>query len=121
MTTKIKGRLWMRLISYQVLDQYMEFRAETNRSLAAKAGISPATISHLRSGARDSCRPVTARKIAFALQVLPESLFLPQVTTESGAVNLTRSAPHAQRGKPQRGAMAPTTEPPRGARRKAVA
>lgn len=81
----------MRLISYQVLDQYMEFRDETNRSLAAKAGISPATISHLRSGARNSCRPATARKIAFALQVLPESLFLPEVTTDSGSRIVRRS------------------------------
>lgn len=71
----------MRLISYQVLDQYMEFRNETNRSLAMKAGLSQATIGHLRSGARNSCRPVTARKIAFALQVLPESLFVPEVTS----------------------------------------
>lgn len=83
----------MRLISYQVLDQYMEFRNETNRSLAKKAGISPATVSHLRSGARNSCRPATARKIAFALQVLPESLFMPEVTTESGARTLTRTGP----------------------------
>lgn len=90
MPTTTTGRLWMRLISYQVLDQYMEFRDETNRSLAKKAGISPATISHLRSGARNSCRPATARKIAFALQVLPESLFLPEVTTDSGVRTLHR-------------------------------
>lgn len=99
----------MRLISYQVLDQYMEFRDETNRSLAKKAGISPATISHLRSGARDSCRPVTARKIAFALQVLPESLFMPEVTTDSGAQTMVRSGP---------GTSVPS---PSGARGKAVA
>lgn len=91
--TRTAGRLWMRLISYQVLDQYMEFRDETNRSLAKKAGISPATVSHLRSGARNSCRPATARKIAFALQVLPESLFMPEVTTESGVRSLARSGP----------------------------
>lgn len=71
----------MRLISYQVLDQYMEFRGETNRSLARKANLSQATIGHLRSGARNSCRPATARRIAFALQVLPESLFMPEVST----------------------------------------
>lgn len=59
----------------------MEFRNETNRSLAARAGPSQATIGHLHSGARSSCRPVKARKIAFELQVLPESLFVPEVTT----------------------------------------
>ena len=85
----------MRLISYQVLDQYMECRNETNRSLAKKAGISPATVSHLRSGARGSCRPATARKIAFALQVLPESLFMPEVTTDSGSRTLRRQGPGA--------------------------
>ena len=105
MATLTAGRLWMRLISYQVLDQYMEFRAETNRSLASKAGISPATISHLRSGARNSCRPATARKIAFALQVLPESLFMPEVTTESGARKLDRcgtGTATAERGRARR-------------------
>lgn len=40
MTTTTTGRLWMRLISYQVLDQYMEFRGETATSLAEKAGVS---------------------------------------------------------------------------------
>lgn len=84
----------MRLISYQVLDQYMEFRDETNRSLAKKAGISQATVGHLRSGARNSCRPATARKIAFALQVLPESLFVPEVTTvQRGSEHLQRTGP----------------------------
>lgn len=62
MPTTTTGRLWMRLISYQVLDQYMEFRDETNRSLAKKAGISPATISHLRSGRATAVgRPPPAR------------------------------------------------------------
>lgn len=111
MTTTITGRLWMRLISYQVLDQYMEFRDETNRSLARKAGVSQATVGHLRSGARSSCRPATARKIAFALQVLPESLFVPEVTTDQpiGNMPLTRSGPGTA------GQAAP------GARRKQVA
>ncbi|UYG15800.1 helix-turn-helix transcriptional regulator [Brachybacterium huguangmaarense] len=96
----------MRLISYQVLDQYMEFRGETNRSLAKKAGISQATVGHLRSGARNSCRPATARKIAFALQVLPESLFVPEVTTtQAGTTHMERVGPGtAQAASARRGA-----------------
>lgn len=111
MTTTITGRLWMRLISYQVLDQYMEFRDETNRSLARKAGVSQATVGHLRSGARNSCRPATARKIAFALQVLPESLFVPEVTTDQPIANM----PLARSGPGTAAQAAP------GARRKQVA
>lgn len=73
----------MRLISYQVLDQYMEFRGETATSLAEKAGVSRQIIGFLRTGRRTSCRPDTARKIAFALKVLPESLFMPELTSVS--------------------------------------
>ncbi len=83
MTTTTTGRLWMRLISYQVLDQYMEFRGETATSLAEKAGVSRQIIGFLRTGRRTSCRPATARKIASALKVLPESLFVPEVTSDA--------------------------------------
>lgn len=106
MTTTTTRRLWMQLMSYQVLDQYMEFRGETNRSLAAKAGVSSATIGHLRSGARNTCRPVTARKIAFALQVLPESLFLPRLSTASVAAEPTHRPPVVRTARSTRKAAA---------------
>lgn len=81
MATITTGRLWMRLISWQVLDQYMEFRNETNTSLAEKAGVSRQIIGFLRTGRRTTCRPKTARAISEALKVLPESLFVAEVAT----------------------------------------
>lgn len=91
--TATRGRLWMRLISWQVLDQYMEFRGETATSLAAKAGVSRQIIGFLRTGRRTSCRPRTAHRIAEALNVLPESLFVPEVTID-GHVIRHQSTPH---------------------------
>lgn len=50
MRAEITGRrLFVRLISAAVLDQYMRFGGETNRSLAAKVGRSAACIAHLPS------------------------------------------------------------------------
>jgi hypothetical protein len=78
-----EGRLWVKLISTQVLRQYMEYRQETNASLAAKAGLHRGIIGHLRSGKRTSCLPATARAIEKALNAPPGSLFLAEVTTGS--------------------------------------
>jgi len=79
------GRLWVRLISTQALRQYMEFRQETNASLAAKSGLQRGIIGHLRSGKRTTCRPITARAIEAALNAPPGSLFLAEVATGSQA------------------------------------
>ncbi|AZG43484.1 XRE family transcriptional regulator [Gordonia insulae] len=73
----------MRLISPQVLSQYMEFRDETNRSLAAKVGRSPSLIAHLRRGARNYCDPKVGPRIEKALNAPPGSLFLPEVIVDS--------------------------------------
>lgn len=83
MTTYDTGRLWVRLISTQVLRQYMEFRGETNRSLAEKCGpgVGRAIVSHLRSGQRTTCTGRTANAIERALNAPPGSLFVPEVTT----------------------------------------
>lgn len=74
-------RLWVRLISPDALDSYMRFRGLTNESLAIKAGNKSyrSTISHLRSGARNSCGPDVARAIEKALECPPNSLFLAEV------------------------------------------
>ena len=69
-------RLLVKLISPQVLDQYMVFRGETNKSLAAKVGKSTATIAHLRRGARSYCHPAVGPKIEKILNAPPGSLFL---------------------------------------------
>lgn len=78
-----QGRLWVRLISTQALRQYMEFRNETNRSLAIKtgSGVGREIIGHLRSGKRSTCSPQTATAIERALNAPPGSLFVPEVTT----------------------------------------
>lgn len=84
----------MRLISPEALNQYMKFRELTNESLAIKAG-NPAyrsTISHLRSGARNTCGPKIARAIEKALECPPNSLFLAELPTALTAARQRRSA-----------------------------
>lgn len=80
-----RGRLWVRLISRQVLRDYMRFRQETNRSLAARAGIGRSIVGHLRSGQRTTCSPRTAIAIERALNAPPGSLFVPEVSRVSQA------------------------------------
>lgn len=80
-----EGRLWVRLISTQALRQYMDFRGETNASLAGKAGLRRGIVGHLRSGKRTSCSPRTARSIEQALNAPPGSLFLAEVAIGSTA------------------------------------
>ncbi|WP_447643202.1 helix-turn-helix domain-containing protein [Nocardioides zeae] len=65
----------MRLKSPEMLRQYMSFKGLTVRQLARSADVSHATIGHLRSGARVSARPETARAIEEALQCPPGLLF----------------------------------------------
>lgn len=74
-----EGRLWVRLISRQAFRQYMQFRGETNRSLAVKAGISSAMVGHLRGGHRSTCSPETATALEKALNAPPGSLFLAEL------------------------------------------
>ncbi|MEV5360989.1 hypothetical protein AB0K45_11785 [Micrococcus luteus] len=69
----------MKLISAEVMDQYMRFRGETNRSLATKIGKSPALVAHLRRGARNYCAPEVGPRIEKALNAPPGSLFLAEV------------------------------------------
>lgn len=73
-------RLLVRLISHQVLDQYMEFRGESNRTLAEKVSVSTALIAHLRRGARSYCNPKLGPRIEKALNAPPGSLFLAEVS-----------------------------------------
>jgi len=79
-----QGRLWVKLTSRQVLRQYMEFRQETNRSLAEKAGLGYAIVGHLRSGKRNTCSPRTARAIEEALACPPGLLFVPKISIPQG-------------------------------------
>lgn len=80
-------RVLVKLISPQVLDQYMKFRGETNRSLAIKVGKSPALIAHLRRRARSYCDPEVGPKIEKTLNAPPGSLFLAEVIDDRTSGN----------------------------------
>lgn len=80
--TTTGGRLWVRLISPQVLKQYMHFRGfRSTKELADRIGVSKATVGHLHSGGRKTCSPNTARLIEEALNAPPGSLFVAEVTS----------------------------------------
>lgn len=70
----------MELISATALAQYMNYRDLTVRSLAERCGVSSATIGHLRSGRRKTCKPDTAKAIERHLQAPPNSLFVASVS-----------------------------------------
>ena len=76
---KQQGGLDVRLRSPQALATYMEFRGLSVRELAARAGAHRSTVGHLRSGKRDTCAPVLARRIAKILDVPTDVLFAPRV------------------------------------------
>lgn len=79
MNERTERRLLVKLISAPVLDQYMKFRNETNRSLASKIKKSPALVAHLRRGARSYCAPDVGPAIERALNAPPGSLFVAEV------------------------------------------
>ena len=60
-------RLDMRLKDRRMLQQYMDYKRMRIRELARAARVSRATIGHLHSGARNTCKPETARAIEEAL------------------------------------------------------
>lgn len=76
----IEGRFAVKLISAQALAQYMKHRDHTVRTLADRVGVSPATIGHLRSGKRKTCKPETAKAIEKALDAPVGSLFVANVS-----------------------------------------
>lgn len=76
-------RFDVKLISATALAQYMTYREVSVRSLAARVGCSPATIGHLRSGARDYVRPEWAKAIEKALDAPKGSLFVPVISSVS--------------------------------------
>lgn len=82
-----KREVYMRLISADALNAYIDARQLSNRTLAVKAG-SPSyrsTISHLRSGQRTTCGPKIAGAIEKALGAPAGSLFLVEVATANVA------------------------------------
>lgn len=65
----------MKLKSTQMLREFMDYKDMNVRDLATAAGVSRATIGHLHSGARSTCRPETAKAIAKALAAPRDLLF----------------------------------------------
>lgn len=75
----IGGAFYVELISTDALRQYMSYRDFSIRKLAEKVGVSPATIGHLHSGARNTVGPNIAKAIEKALDAPRGSLFVPKV------------------------------------------
>lgn len=96
------GRLWVQIISTQAFAHYMEYRGETNRSLAAKATevlrkrrssatVGHAIVGHLRRGERTSCSHATATALEEALNAPPNSLFVVKVANGHMVASRRRS------------------------------
>lgn len=88
-----RREVYMRLISADALNAYIDARNLSNRTLADKAGSASyrSTIGHLRSGKRTTCGPKIAGAIERALGAPSGSLFLVELTT-GNVVNSRKSA-----------------------------
>ncbi|MCO6632683.1 helix-turn-helix transcriptional regulator [Cutibacterium avidum] len=74
---QLERRFEVRVISAQQLRWWMTYRDMSVRNLASRVGVSHSTIGHLRSGARRTCAPATAKGIAKALDCPIEAIFVP--------------------------------------------
>jgi transcriptional regulator with XRE-family HTH domain len=59
------------------LRRYLVLLSLSERSLAQKAGLAPATVNHVVSGRRATCSPQTARAIEGVLGCPPGIFFAP--------------------------------------------
>ncbi len=78
----------MKLKDREMLRQFMAYKGLNIRELAVAAKVSRATIGHLHSGARTTCKPGTAKRIEEALSAPKGLLFDPiasNVTREVAA------------------------------------
>ncbi len=82
-----RREVYMRIISREALNAYMEARQLSNRTLALKMGNEShrSTIAHLRSGQRSTCGPKIAGLIEKSLGAPAGSLFLVEVATANVA------------------------------------
>ncbi|MDO5758976.1 MAG: helix-turn-helix transcriptional regulator [Rhodobacterales bacterium] len=71
----------MKLISPDVLRQYLRFRGFSYGQLARLAGCSKSLIGHLATGERRRTSVDIARAICRELDVPVEALFLPELST----------------------------------------
>lgn len=74
----------MKLIDKDILRLHMEHKGFTHDRLATYAQCSRAMVSHLTSGRKTSCTEQLAVRIAVALSVPVEALFVPNVPSPGG-------------------------------------
>ena len=72
---------WMRLTSAEMLRATMARRSFSMARLARYAGCSKSMVGHLASGHKATCTPELAVRIAEALDVPTELLFVPSAST----------------------------------------
>lgn len=72
---------WMRLQSPDTLRALMAQRNFSMERLARYSGCSKSFVSHLTSGRKGTCSPELAERLAEALEVPLEILFVPTVST----------------------------------------
>lgn len=70
----------MKLASSDTLKALMEQRRFSHEQMARYAGCSRGFISHLTAGRKSSCTPQLAQRIAEALDVPLEVLFVPRIS-----------------------------------------
>lgn len=70
---------WMRLLSPDTLKALMAQKGFTHARLARYADVSPGFVSHLTAGRKSTCKPLTAQRIAEALDVPLDILFVTSV------------------------------------------
>jgi plasmid maintenance system antidote protein VapI len=70
---EVQGEV-MRVRDPHALRAYLRLLGLSERALAARAGVAPATVNHLVSGRRRGCTPRTATAIETAL-ACPDGLF----------------------------------------------
>lgn len=75
---------WMQLISSETLRALIKQRGLSYTTLGRWAGCDRSMISHLCAGRSKSCTPALAERIAEALGVPLELLFLPHESSEAG-------------------------------------
>lgn len=78
---------WMRLTSPATLRALMGQRGFSNSRTARYSGCSPSFIAHLLVGRKTTCTPALAQRIAEALDVPLDILFVPTVSTPRGHVD----------------------------------
>ena len=75
---------WMKLLSAEVLKVHMDHKNFSVQRLATYAGCSKSFIGFLRTGTKTSCTKELADKIALALDLPTEALFVARTSAPSG-------------------------------------